>query len=563
MSSIIKPRISGLAGASQGFTFSLGLGFFIFGFYCEMWGDFTPYDHNEIIESLVYAIFQTAGLFTIMVADVDANAYLRRRPKRVVVLSIMLLGYTAVHACSTPQPISEVFWIQAIPLVYLLVRWDSVIKMKEGFPRFTEFFVAFLLLDIAASAIFHLIALPDRIAAAGPKHSWEPKLQIWYKFFCILCNMAAYYLARWRGESLTLSMNAMLAVYNFLEGMSYLLNASIVDTYLYKKHVAIAIWLVGPIHIIPGILLIVCRPSMHGKLGQWWLQRRIQFKGAVFDLKETKRGNLPEVEAAITSGDDLNAFVWDTAVACDDFTLLMYASANNFVPAVEKLLSEDAVAVNFASRSRGWSALHLACQCGNVEVTERLVDHHADVNQRDYFDGFSPLYMAALYGNTGCVRLLMSNGAILNSEILLIASAMGHSKVVSVLMAHGADQNRKRSWMGVAPADAAQKLRQSSVLQVLRAYESEFVGNILPDRGVVCVVSWPGIYSKLWDHLVSRAKASEISAAVVFLPERTENYGKHSSDKCYCDELYGEVGVAQHSVYIYSPKYMCTIGPYI
>jgi ankyrin repeat protein len=210
---------------------------------------------------------------------------------------------------------------------------------------------------------------------------------------------------------------------------------------------------------------------MHGKLGQWWLKRRMQFKGAAFDSEELNRGNLSEVQATINSGHDLNAFIGDTNnMAHDDqFTLLMYASGNNFLPAVVKLLSEDSIAVNFASKNRGWSALHLACQCGNLEVAHRLVNHGADVNQGDYFDGFSPLYIAALYGNVGCVRLLTSNGAILHSEVLVIASAMGHSKVVSVLMAQGANQNRKsKLWMGVPTQDVAHKLRQSSVLQVGR-----------------------------------------------------------------------------------------------
>ena len=30
-----------------------------------------------------------------------------------------------------------------------------------------------------------------------------------------------------------------------------------------------------------------------------------------------------------------------------------------------------------------------------------------------------------------------------------------------------------------------------------------------------------------------------MSAAVLFLPENTEHYGQHASDKCYCEEIYG------------------------
>jgi hypothetical protein len=41
--------------------------------------------------------------------------------------------------------------------------------------------------------------------------------------------------------------------------------------------------------------------------------------------------------------------------------------------------------------------------------------------------------------------------------------------------------------------------------------------------------------------MVNMAKEDSMSAAVVFLPERTTHFGRHGSDKCYCCEMYGEV----------------------
>ena len=40
---------------------------------------------------------------------------------------------------------------------------------------------------------------------------------------------------------------------------------------------------------------------------------------------------------------------------------------------------------------------------------------------------------------------------------------------------------------------------------------------------------------------MTKVKQAELSAAVTFLPEHTMFYGRHSSDKCYCEEMYGEV----------------------
>lgn len=39
--------------------------------------------------------------------------------------------------------------------------------------------------------------------------------------------------------------------------------------------------------------------------------------------------------------------------------------------------------------------------------------------------------------------------------------------------------------------------------------------------------SWPGKYEGAWDSLVSASRELDVSAAVVFLPDGTGNFGKH------------------------------------
>jgi hypothetical protein len=121
---------------------------------------------------------------------------------------------------------------------------------------------------------------------------------------------------------------------------------------------------------------------------------------------------------------------------------------------------------------------------------------------------------------------------------LFIASAGGYTEVVALLIDNGA--KNESVWMGLSPTDSARVMNRSGTLATLGAYESQFQGFILPERGVPCVVSWPGVYARLWDKLVAKGKASELSAAVVFLPERTASYGRCGSDKCYCVEMYGK-----------------------
>jgi hypothetical protein len=166
------------------------------------------------------------------------------------------------------------------------------------------------------------------------------------------------------------------------------------------------------------------------------------------------------------------------------------------------------------------------------------------------------------------VQIVFSTNTLLRTTgttPLFAATSRGHTHVMRQLIDAGASEDV--SWMGLHPTDAAREMRQNSALKTLRAYESYFAGNsvvethrilcgntpftntivyfagnILKRRGpeVKCIVSWPGIYCRSWDCMVSLSKADSLSAAVVFLPAHTSAYGEHSGDKCYCDELYGE-----------------------
>ena len=74
-----------------------------------------------------------------------------------------------------------------------------------------------------------------------------------------------------------------------------------------------------------------------------------------------------------------------------------------------------------------------------------------------------------------------------------------------------------------------------------------FRGKVLPGTGK-CVCSWPGKYESAWDALVTSNRRGSISAAVVFLPEGSEHFGRHDpipeeeklQGSCWCVQLYGE-----------------------
>ncbi|CAE7867934.1 unnamed protein product, partial [Symbiodinium sp. KB8] len=94
---------------------------------------------------------------------------------------------------------------------------------------------------------------------------------------------------------------------------------------------------------------------------------------------------------------------------------------------------------------------------------------------------------------------------------------------------------------------ALERERKSAQLEV-RNRSIRFEGSVICERGRPCVASWPGKYEGAWEALVSQGRNRQVSAAVVFLPHGTDDYGKCDSiplaeglpGTCWCTPLYGE-----------------------
>lgn len=92
--------------------------------------------------------------------------------------------------------------------------------------------------------------------------------------------------------------------------------------------------------------------------------------------------------------------------------------------------------------------------------------------------------------------------------------------------------------------DKEQQQARQEVLQRTIVFE----GSVLEGVGRPCVCSWPGRYEGAWDSLVSSSRNGDVSAAVVFLPDGTADFGHHAEipetegivGECWCVPLYGE-----------------------
>ena len=79
------------------------------------------------------------------------------------------------------------------------------------------------------------------------------------------------------------------------------------------------------------------------------------------------------------------------------------------------LRGQETLVVHLVSRGAavnksGWTPLHYAATGGHLRVAAFLIGAHADVNAESP-NGTTPLMMAAMYANSGMVKLLLESGA--------------------------------------------------------------------------------------------------------------------------------------------------------
>ena len=72
------------------------------------------------------------------------------------------------------------------------------------------------------------------------------------------------------------------------------------------------------------------------------------------------------------------------------------------------ILNRDAenININMHDGTHGFTPLHIACACGNVQIVEYLCEHGGDINAPDY-SGETPLYQAVMNGNSELLSYLL------------------------------------------------------------------------------------------------------------------------------------------------------------
>jgi ankyrin repeat protein len=159
----------------------------------------------------------------------------------------------------------------------------------------------------------------------------------------------------------------------------------------------------------------------------------------------TVKGQLELMQYLLDNGADVNA----STDYCDRRPL--YVATENQNLETVKWLIERGADVNISKRSydrQEPSPLHVAARCGNLEIMDCLIKAGANVNVRDS-DGATPLFCAVDRGETDAAFHLVENGADVNLCIggfkrwspLHVAARYGNPNIMECLLKAGANVN--------------------------------------------------------------------------------------------------------------------------
>lgn len=159
---------------------------------------------------------------------------------------------------------------------------------------------------------------------------------------------------------------------------------------------------------------------------------------------------------------------------CFEIALYLAVLLNN--KAVVLRLLKDWVDINAVIAVNGFyfTALEVASINGHEEMARLLLENGADVNTEGGFDQTSALRAASEKGHHEVVRLLLENGANVNAEsgsdhttALHAASKNGHRETVKLLLENGGSVNAETGHDHISALQAASEKGHPKVVRVL------------------------------------------------------------------------------------------------
>lgn len=180
-------------------------------------------------------------------------------------------------------------------------------------------------------------------------------------------------------------------------------------------------------------------------------------------FEAVQRDNADTVRALLERGFDPN-----TVSPKGEYPLIL-ALREPSLQVMDVLLGSSATRVEVRTASDE-SPLMLAALKGYVAICQRLIARDADVNK----PGWAPLHYAATGGHLEVLRLLLDNDAYIDaaspngSTPLMMAAMYGTSEAVKLLLDAGADPTLKNA-LGLSAIDFARQVQRDDVVARIAA----------------------------------------------------------------------------------------------
>ena len=125
------------------------------------------------------------------------------------------------------------------------------------------------------------------------------------------------------------------------------------------------------------------------------------------------------------------------------------------------LLSENDININFQNEN-GWSALHFACDEGNLKIVDILIKSKIDLNLKTN-EKKTALHISVLRGYFDISKLLIENGASINIRDneknlpIHICALQGHDELLNFILEKNSNGIKVKNLFGKTPLDLANK----------------------------------------------------------------------------------------------------------
>ena len=148
--------------------------------------------------------------------------------------------------------------------------------------------------------------------------------------------------------------------------------------------------------------------------------------------------------------------------------LLIY-SKKGYKEKILEIISHKNVDINYQNEN-GWTALHYACDEGNLKIAEILIKDHCNVNMKNN-DKKTPLHYSVTRGYFDITKLLIENGGDVNcvdnenNNLIHICSMYGYDELLSYLLNKNPELLYNKNIFGNTPLQLAKKKETKIIIE--------------------------------------------------------------------------------------------------